>query len=515
MNTEVEGEIVNRRPDIVRMMRHAQSEMVPVTLVFLQSHQTVSTYILEVDAEQQRLLLDEPMPKSLARLLSTDEPFNLETRYHQVNVRARQLRARVTPGAEGDILYQCDLPQELYYLQRRKSFRAQARHSLVIDAHLSQDEAGWQGTLRDLSVTGCRLAFVDDQRASLEALEANPFELTLHFPNETALTLFARPARLSYDAKTQTTELGCQFERLQVPVEQQLAQVVTDLQRDQINFAKNGGKKEEIPERFLLPNGDLPPVRKPVAVSVPAPGARKSESRDAGTTLDLDAVWRNALAAVRKQEANARAEAGAELTEALARLADAWQQERQALMVFSRIRSPDNSLAEHRLATSLVFADHKVLTAAEPDALERYLVQGVLKRPETSDTALMKLIQAVDRFSYKAVEQWVYYRPTAAMGALHKQEAFEARLIRGLIRTQGLYPLGSCVRLSDQHVGMVLRHNDQHHPAWVRLLYKLGDETALPPKDVELSDRKVQVEGLADPVKLDLPVELLRPPLRA
>lgn len=515
MSTEVEGEIVTRRPDIVRMLRHAQAERVPVILVFPKSHRTLSTYILEVDPDRQLLVLDEPIPKALARLLDGDEPFNLETRYHQVNVRARQLRARMLPGGEeGERRYQCDFPTELYYLQRRKSFRAQARHSLFIEVRIALESGLAVGSLRDLSITGCRLVFEGDQRASLEALKVAPFDLEMTFPNATRMVLKAQLARLTLDGGTRNTDVGCQFEHLTVPVEQQLAQVVTDLQRDQINFTKNGGKKEEIPERFLLPNGDLPPVRKPTLVKPKPPLDKTATDREAMPSIDLESLWRNALTAMRKQALIGRAEPGPELTDAMTGLDQAWKWQRQALMVFSRIRSPDNSAMEHSLATGLVFADHHIQMGAAPERFSTFLCQALLKRLDEQDKPLMTLIQTADRLAYKVVDQRVYYRPTAALSALHKQGAFDKYLIRRLVGTQGLYPLGSCVRLSDDHAGLVLRQYDNNTPVWVRLLYKLSDETSLPPRDVLLNAGKIQAEGAADPIKLDLPVELLRPPLR-
>lgn len=514
MSTEVAGEIVTRRPDIVRMMRHAQSEMVPVVLVFPESHRTLSTYILEVDPERQLLILDEPIPKALSNLLDSDEPFNLETRYQQVNVRARQLRARLEQGGDGERRYLCDFPTELYYLQRRKSFRAQARHSLFIEANIRFEQEVASGSLRDLSLTGCRLAFDDDQRALLDRLQTEPFELELRFPNATHITLQARLARLAYDVSSRMTDLGCQFEQLNIPLEQQLAQVVTDLQRDQINFAKNGGKKEEIPERFLLPNGDLPPVRKVVSVKSTATSEKTASDREPAAVIDLERLWQNALAAVRKQALISRAEPGPELTEVVARLDQAWRQQRQSLMVFSRIRSPDNTDIEQRLATSLVYADHQLRMGSALKDFSGCLTQALLKRLDEQDKPLMSLIQAVDRLAYKVSEQWVYYRPTAALGAIHKQGTMDKYLIRRLVGTQGLYPLGSCIRLSDGHAGLVLRQDDTNQPVWVRLLYKVSDDTSLPPRDVQLNADRIQVEGAADPIKLDLPVELLRPPLR-
>lgn len=520
MTTETEGEFVTKAVDILRMFRQAKQQMAPVTLVFPERHRSLTTYLVDIKAREGILVLDEPMPRVMARYLAAGESFTLETYFDGVRIRARQLQARST-GTEADPRYECALPKELYYLQRRKSFRALARRSLIIDARVQGDTGEVRhGVLRDMSVEGCRLEFEGDH-TGFYGEQGETLSIELTFPNETRLSFQADMLRSDYDESTGVTGIGCKYTALLPQTDVQLSALVTDLQRDHINFVKNGGNRDEIPARFLLPNGEVPVRFKPhsnkASTGTPRTSAKAAELT---VTLDVAATWRNTLAAVRKQQTHNKAEASTELIEALRTLSQAWNQDRFALLVHSRIRSQENSDIEQRLAISLVQADHQVRSPSSKNAyadagITPWMTHALLRRLGAKEQPMAKLIAAVDRLAYKVVDEQVFYRPTAALGALHKQAAFDARLIQQLIATQGLYPLGSCVRLSNGCAGLVLRHNDKNQPNWVRQLYKLSEQSPLPPRDIDIEAEGMSVEGPADPVKLGLPVELLRPAVRA
>ncbi|WP_037338605.1 flagellar brake protein [Saccharospirillum impatiens] len=519
MATDTEGEFVTKEADILRMFRQAKQQMAPVTLVFPERHRSLTTYLVEIKPRERLLVLDEPMPKVMARYLAAGESFTLETYFDGVRIRARQLSAR-SIGTNADPRYECPLPIELYYLQRRKSFRASARRSLIVDARVvSESGEARYGVLRDMSVEGCRLEFEGDL-TEFYTQQDETLAIELTFPNETQLSFQANMLRSDYDDSTGVTGIGCQYTALLAQLEVQFSAIVTDLQRDHINFVKNGGNRDEIPARFLLPNGEVPTRFKPhrnKAAGVPKASAKTPEL---SAPVDSSAAWRNTLAAVRKQQANNKAEVSTELVESLRTLSQAWNQDRFGLLLLSRIRSKDNSDIEQRLATSLVQADHQVRSPSAKNAyadagITPWMTHALLRRLGAKEQPMAKLISAVDRLAYKVVDDQVFYRPTAALGALHKQEAFDARLIQQLIATQGLYPLGSCVRLSNGCAGLVLRHNDKNHPTRVRQLYKLSEQSPLPPRDIDLVGEAIEVEGPADPVKLGLPVELLRPAVRA
>jgi c-di-GMP-binding flagellar brake protein YcgR len=520
VTTDTEGEFVTREADILRMFRQAKEQMAPVTLVFPKTHRSLTTYLVEVKPREGVLVLDEPMPRVMARQLASGETFSLETYFDGVRIRVRALQARST-GTEAEPRFECALPRELYYLQRRKSFRASARRSLIIDARVV-NEAGEEryGVLRDMSVDGCRLEFEGDMTSQYPKKEET-LAVELTFPNKTQMSFQVLMLRSDYDDATGLTGVGGCFVALLAQTEVQLAAVVTDLQRDHINFVKKGGNKDDIPPRFLLPNGDVPVRYKPRS-NKPAPGPAKTTAKTVGPepTIDIPVAWLNALAAVRKQQANNKSEASAELIDALRTLSQAWHQNRQALLVHSRIRNKANTEVEQRLATSLVQADHQVRAPSAKNAyadagITPWMTHSLMRRLGAREQPMAKLISALDRLSYKVVEDQVFYRPTAALGALHKQDAFDARLIQQLIATQGLYPLGSCVRLSNGCAGMVLRHNSKNQPSWVRQLYRITEQTPLPPKDIDIEAEQLAVEGTADSIKLDMPVELLRPALRA
>ncbi|GGX49984.1 flagellar brake protein [Saccharospirillum salsuginis] len=519
MNQSTEGEAVTNPADIVRLLRTAQEDVIPVSLVFTQSQRSLSTYVIDVDP-QTGLTLDEPMPRALAGELASGTAFTLETHIDGVQIRAPDLSARAAPKAGDEPRFQCPLPAVLYTNQRRRSYRAQVRRSLLIGARVRDEgDVDCTGRLRDMSVDGCGIEFEQDVRARFPELGMT-LTIELDFPNHTRLECPAVLQRMSFNGDAGITTLGCRLATMPAQRQTAIAALVTDLQRDQINFRKKGGLREEIPERFLSPEGEPVPVQSPVSKPSSSTAGRRpakaARSKSASEPREsVEAVWRNTLAAVRRQQQHNRAEPTPDLAEAVQRLSRSWHHQRQPLFVHSRIRSADNTDIEQRTAIALILADHCANKAEDcVTVFAKRLMQGLLRRLPDDQRTLAQLIAAQDALAYRLNNGRVYYQPTQALGQLHRKGQFDAQLIRWLIETQGLYSLGSAVRLSDDSIALVLRHDSQGQPLWVRQVYRISEQSPLPPKDVRLEADGPTVEGPADPVKADLAVDLLRPALR-
>ena len=515
VNQSTEGEAVTHPTDIVRLLRTAQENVIPVTVVFTLSRRSLSTYVIDVDP-QTGLLLDEPMPRAMAGELASGAAFTLETWIDGVQIQAPDLAARAAPKAGDEPRFQCPLPAILYSNQRRRSYRAQVRRSLLIGARVRDDgSVDCAGRLHDMSVDGCGIEFDQDVRSGFPELGMRLF-IQLDFPNRTRLEFPAVLQRMSFNGDAGMTTLGCRLTGMPAQQQAAIAALVTDLQRDQINFRKKGGIREEIPERFLSPEGEPVPVQSPASKASPGRPAKSARNKAAAEPREsVEAVWRNTLAAVRRQQQHNRAEPTPDLSEAVQRLTRCWHHQRQPLFVHSRIRSADNTDIEQRTATALILADHCAGKAEDSvTVFAKRLMQGLLRRLPDDQRSMAQLIAAQDALAYRLNEGRVYYQPTPALGQLHRKGQFDAQLIRRLIETQGLYPLGSAIRLSDDSIAMVLRHDSKSQPLWVRQVYRISEQSPLPPRDLRLEADGPTVEGPADPIKTDLAVELLRPALR-
>lgn len=518
MSKTTQGEAVTNPADILRLMRALRSDMIPVTLVFTLSRRSLSTYVVEVDDRAGRLLLDEPLPRNMAGELASGATFALTAQVEGVQIRATDLSAEPAPSDGAEPRFQCPLPRHLQSNQRRRSYRAQVRRSLRIDARVRHGQGvDCSGVLRDMSVDGCGIEFEEDVRHRFTELGAI-LAIRLRFPNLSDLEFQAVLQRRVFDDQSGRTTIGCRFTSMPAQLHLSIATLVTDLQRDRINFLKKGGIREEIPERFLSPEGEPVPVSSPglsastASARRPARPARKGAVEAAES---VESVWRNTLAAVRRQQHHNRAEPTPDLTEAVQRLGLCWCQQREALIVHSRLRSTDNTDIEQRTARALVLADHCARRDDDSEqTVEDWLMRALLRQLPESLQPLVRLVAAQDDLAYRMVDGQMYYLPTAALGTLHKKGQFEPGLIRSLIGTQGLYPLGGPVRLDNDCIALVLRQDDRAQPLWVRQLYRIGEQSPLPPKDISLDADGPVVLGPADPVKANLPVDLLRPALR-
>jgi len=515
VNQSTEGEAVTNPADIVRLLRSAQEDVIPVTLVFALSQRSLSTYVIDVDPNTG-LTLDEPMPRAMASELASGAAFTLETRIDGVQIRAPDLSARAAPKSEDEPHFQCPLPAILYSNQRRRSYRAQVRRSLLIGARVrADDDVDCTGRLRDMSVDGCGIEFEQDVRSRFPKLGMT-LSIELDFPNQTRLDFPAVLQRVSFNGDAGMTTLGCRLATMPAQRQAAIAALVTDLQRDQINFRKKGGIREEIPERFLSPEGEPVPV--PSAATVGRRPTKVARTKGAAEPREsVEAVWRNTLAAVRRQLQHNRAEPTPDLAEAVQRLSRCWHRQRQPLFVHSRLRSVDNTDIEQRTAIALILADHDARRSGSENVAALFakrVMQGVLRRLPEGQRSVAQLIAAQDALAYRFVDGRVFYQPTAALGQLHRKAQFDAQLIRQLIETQGLYPLGSAIRLNNDSIALVLRHDSQGQPFWVRQVYRISEQSPLPPKDVRLEADGPTVDGPADPIKAELPVDLLRPVLR-
>lgn len=101
-----------------------------------------------------------------------------------------------------------------------------------------------------------------------------------------------------------------------------------------------------------------------------------------------------------------------------------------------------------------------------------------------------------NRTYQQAVPYAVAYKALLAM-----PDKLDQGYVRQLIRTQGIYPLGSLVSLSTGEVGFVVSHNPDASPRVLRLVYNRNLQTLIQPKLLELAS----IKGIKPTLKPDMP----------
>lgn len=129
---------------------------------------------------------------------------------------------------------------------------------------------------------------------------------------------------------------------------------------------------------------------------------------------------------------------------------------------------------------------------------------------------LAAAIYAHEKLSHKYYKDDWYFHPFRAFKQLIElPDKYHTPSIRMLLKSYGKYPLGSCVRLSDQTVALVMRQNDQGYPSYLRVVYNLAFDSLVPPRDIHLSSiESLQVEAIVNPVSYRITSKLLKLPLK-
>ncbi|MCH8551660.1 MAG: flagellar brake protein [Natronospirillum sp.] len=390
---DAEGEFIQTPSEINRLFSRVKEKLSPVTLRFPGMQRAMTSYILGIDPKLRYILLDEVLPKADNRIMQEGgRSLTIETYYDGCRLRAKDLKVK-TLKEDGNLSYRIDFPAEVHYLQRRASYRAQVRRSLEIPARmLDINRQVVNGLLRDLSAEGCQVQIIGDYVDVLKPHD-KAIPLKFYFPNGTSLVLKAELRFVGFDENGGFTKCGCQFAQLDTHKEREISRVVTDLQRDFINFTKHGGNPEGIPPLFLPPevdediaalDGKPPPTQSATRAeeSRKARDARRARRHTDPERVDIRRTVLSSVAAVKSLIGSARLKQdipAEELRGAATQLALALYQDREALLVHTHIRNTTDFIFEHPVSLAILFADQasQMNRQLDQDALRDLIFAGL------------------------------------------------------------------------------------------------------------------------------------------
>jgi c-di-GMP-binding flagellar brake protein YcgR len=226
--------------EIVANLRQLQQNHDPLIVTFHERNQRFQSYVIEVDRQQNRLILDEMVPNDAERFLQNGEQFRIEAFHEGVRVAWECLNAVQIAEHQGSRCYVCPMPELVHYHQRRNAFRAQLKQSEQIKVELAGDKLPHpvQGQLLDISATGCRLHLAGDVTHSLKTGQVyERFTAQLPFG---AMTTPVELRYLHYQEKTDATIAGVRFYRMNGLEQRQVERFVYQLQREARRFESDG-----------------------------------------------------------------------------------------------------------------------------------------------------------------------------------------------------------------------------------------------------------------------------------
>lgn len=218
--------------EILSLLKNIQQHRDHLRITFTDRPQKFQSFIVQIDNATKTLWIDEMMPRDGDRFATAGEAFRVDAWHEGVHMRWH------CPGVQRLMLdgvptYCAPLPEEMVYHQKRGAFRAAVRRSMELPVHLGHAErdVALDGTLVDISATGCKVRFTGDCTHQLPP--GDLFErCSLELPDSGRLSLSVEMRHAQYDSASNESQVGLAFRQNPANTQRQIDRFVNHLQRE-------------------------------------------------------------------------------------------------------------------------------------------------------------------------------------------------------------------------------------------------------------------------------------------
>ncbi|MBN2990442.1 flagellar brake protein [Pseudomonas cedrina subsp. fulgida] len=225
--------------EIASTLRMLQESHDPLILTFHERSQRFQSYLVDVDRDGLKMVLDEMIPRDGERHLENGEPFRIEGFHDGVRVAWESNGTLTVSEKDGHRVYTGSMPDELVYHQRRNAFRAALKLAQLVNIELDGEklQAPVRGKLLDISATGCKLRFEGDISERLQLGQVyDRFMAALPFGS---MTTSVELRHLHFEERINITFAGVRFHNMSGLVQRQVERFVYQLQREARRFDKD------------------------------------------------------------------------------------------------------------------------------------------------------------------------------------------------------------------------------------------------------------------------------------
>ena len=220
--------------DIKAALQLFRNERTRVQLRFLDSNETLTAQVLDVDGKH--LLLEDVKPRPQGGALTSGKPFALTARAPGVYLYAEDLRCLLTESERGVPFYVVTLPKQVLFQQRRRNVRVALPLRVKTEgakATLITGQQRFSGTILDVSAGGCRVAIQGDISAELK-LGARLTNCVLDIQDQLELESKATVRHTLFDPRRGITSCGIELTEMAVTDRRRLERFV-ESQRAKVN----------------------------------------------------------------------------------------------------------------------------------------------------------------------------------------------------------------------------------------------------------------------------------------
>lgn len=388
-----EGQLIATQEGIYRLLKRLQNKHTPLKLNFDAVAEKYTSMVLSVNYKEGYFLLDEVTPRWGDDLMAKAIPFSFESFHDGCRISGSQVQASGRAIKDGAPIYKVAFPKNLHFLQRRQFYRAPIRMSLEIKVllgvkqppekrdeydNLIPQEASWayEGLLRDLSAQGCQ---VDVEGNLQEILDKNTQFDSCHliFPNGDLIDLGLVVRHIGYDEKKKVSSLGCQFVNLDPQKEQKISFVVTELQRDNARNASGNASNSPPSELFE------PAIHEKNTKNKKTKDKKEADKEDspAFEPLDIKSAHQFAVKSVRTLVNQLRNKEPLNIQlawQAADQLLNALDEDRQTLILYTRVRTTGQYLFEHSVSVAVLLADQTRFNTTNPKSRDQDYLRNLI-----------------------------------------------------------------------------------------------------------------------------------------
>lgn len=229
-------EHVGFRPQIISLLRRLHQGRCLLAITLTNDKQPYNSALLEINAEQDFIVLDELKPDSGHAALLTQGSCRIRAELKGVTV-AFTATLIEAGSRDGIAYYRCTFPNTLHYGQRRAYYRPRVGHAnrTTVELELSAGEIA-TGVLQDLSLGGLRIK-LNREIAGLSSNTILPCHLKL--PDGTT---FECAIEVRFLSGAPTCQLGGRFEPLPPSQRQLLQKFLRELEREELKKNPREGR---------------------------------------------------------------------------------------------------------------------------------------------------------------------------------------------------------------------------------------------------------------------------------
>lgn len=199
----------------------------PLNIFFPDDPQAYASFILEIDAKKQQLILDELFPQEGNQKANAGSKVVIRSRSQgvHVNFECDVVRRFNRHGLTGIVL---SFPKGLDYMQRRDAFRVTPPESYPLNCEFKVQDLSLTSKVLDISLTGMRLCLKATEKLALKSHYIKQAQILL--PDESNIRVEFKVCH--YDSTEQDSwVLGCEFKQISAQDQHKINHCVTDLQR--------------------------------------------------------------------------------------------------------------------------------------------------------------------------------------------------------------------------------------------------------------------------------------------